>query len=442
MYFKDDFIGGLHNDVLSFQQLKAVVKKIGNAEKSGEYSINLTPSETKISPLSTIPLAGDFQNRYFFNENYDPSFWEFRGGEDIAFVETEIACPALSRLSDAEFVNLRPISGMSAMLIVLAGLGTKGSVVASISVETGGHYATANMIRRLGYRPFLLTVQKGSLNYAELKLVLQEENVSLIYIDLQNSLYPPNIGTVVEAVREVSPNTFIHIDASHFLGLILGKALPNPLNIGADSFGGSTHKTFPGPHKGVVFTRNEVIAKRLRLAQFDFISTHHFAETLSLGLAAAEFEHFGDTYAKAVLKNASTLAKMLIKRGFSVVCAEPDEPTFTHQIWLTGHKKQSSVAMLSELLRKVGIRANTQQKLPGVEGLAFRLGINEITFEGANETTMSYIADAFLSVANDDLNTARQMVEISRSTLDSPYFFEKTNFLSDAPNYYTVNEIS
>ncbi|WP_395971438.1 hypothetical protein WH390_14620 (plasmid) [Candidatus Arsenophonus nilaparvatae] len=47
-------------------------------------------------------------------------------------------------------------------------------------------------------------------------------------------------------------DTVITYDISHTLGLIVGKQLINPITQGVDIIHGSTHKTFPGPQKGII----------------------------------------------------------------------------------------------------------------------------------------------------------------------------------------------
>lgn len=391
------------------------------SDAAGQDTINLVPSENRMSPLARLPLCTDFYHRYFFNEDGDPGFWQFRGGQAVSRFETEIAACSLSRLGMATFVNVRPISGMSAMMLVLAAYGDPGAAVVSVSQETGGHYATAGLARRLGLGSRTVPVERGVLDPDALRSAVADTDAALVYIDLQNSLDPLDVAGAVAVVREANPRTRVHVDASHTLGLVLGGLFPNPLDLGADSFGGSTHKSFPGPHKGVVLTRSAALRDQFRAAQFTLLSSHHFAETLSLGLAAAEFEHFGARYAPQVVRNARALAIALRDRGFDVH-GDAVEPTRTHQVWIRiGDADDTD--RLAECLFHGGVRVNVQVDLPGLPGPAFRLGASEITFEGANEEAMGMLAECF-GYARDGLtaSVAKLRREI-RSGLTSPYFF-------------------
>ena len=202
---------------------------------------------------------------------------------------------------------------------------------------------------------------------------------------------------------------------------MLGKAHANPLSLGADSFGGSTHKSFPGPQKGVVFTNRAELASALQQAQFDLISSHHFAETMALGITALEFEYFGEAYAQAVIANAQALAQELCANGFHV---HGDVPYFTqtHQIWVEAGGSDET-ARISQRLFEVGICANTQQNIPGLPEHSFRLGTNETTFEGATQLSMKMIAEAFAQARETDHVPDNYTAQSIRELFGKPYFF-------------------
>jgi len=386
------------------------------ADKDAEQRINLVPSEARMSPLARRPLGTDLYFRYFFNEQADPLFWQFRGGQETGHLEHDLAIPALRRLSGASHVNIRPLSGLNAMLLVISALGGEiGSSIVCVDPRSGGHFATASLIRRLGRRPIAIAVRDGRVDGDELAAALAGHDVPLVYLDLQNALVELDVASAAALVAHHSPATRLHVDASHALGLVLGRAHANPIDAGADSFGGSTHKSFPGPQKGAVFTRDATIAAQLKEAQFDLISSHHFAETIALGLAAAEFEVFGESYARQVIDNARVLARSLRDHGFDVAGGGP-ELTDTHQVWMR-HGSIESVTRLAERLAAAGIAANVQDDLPGQRGAAFRLGVNETTFEGAGVEAMRTIADAFAQARNGVLRISAAEI---RSTFEAP----------------------
>ncbi|MBO1418724.1 DegT/DnrJ/EryC1/StrS family aminotransferase [Streptomyces sp. FH025] len=372
-------------------------------------------SETRLSPLARLPLSTDFYNRYFLGEDGG-----FRGGLRVRHIETELATDSLRRLTGARHVNTRPISGMSAMTLVIAALGgAPGDTVISIGAESGGHYATREIVQRLGYRPVTVGFRAGRVDQEGLDHALGHGGVGLVYLDLQHSLDLLDVAAVVEVVRRHGPGIRVHVDCSHTLGLVLGGAVPHPLVAGADSMGGSTHKTFPGPHKGVVFTDDDEIDARLRDAQWRLISSHHYAETLALGLAAAEFEVFGAAYASAVLDNARLLAEALDRRGFEVVRSD-GTATRTHQVWLRAGDADRTGRLAARLDAR-GIRVQDLRRLPGVPGPVIRLGTNEVTFEGAGAQSMELLAEAFTYALRTGAGSGPTAADVRRS-FGRPYF--------------------
>ncbi|MFJ3640780.1 hypothetical protein ACIPRD_13585 [Streptomyces sp. NPDC090108] len=404
------------------RDLYDLARRLRVGHEHSRAGLNLVPSENRLSPLAQMPLQLDFYNRYFFNEDHDPGFWQFRGGEGIADIETDVAHSSLSALADAPFVNLRPVSGLSAMIIAISGLGgATGSTVVCVAPESGGHYATASVIRRFGYLPATVAVEAGAVDLDGLRQILASQKVSLVYLDLQNSLHLLDVAAVAACLAEHSPDTLLHVDASHTLGLVLGGVVPNPLDLGATSWGGSTHKSFPGPHKGVLFTRLPHVRRLIKDAQFVLLSSHHFAATLSLGLAAREFQHFGPAYARQVVINARRLGAELSERGFEVA-RSGDGITDNHQIWVDVGD-EGTTNKLSAALAEAGVRVNILPDMPGFSRPVFRLGANEVTFEGASETSMGLIAEAFEAARDGAVDSAAKTAVEARRSFGDPYFF-------------------
>ncbi|WP_275946716.1 hypothetical protein [Streptomyces sp. T21Q-yed] len=409
------------------RQLHEFARRLRDGHNRSRDALSLVPSENRLSPLAQLPLQLDFHNRYFFNEDHDPDFWQFRGGESVADIETDVAHSSLSALSDAPFVNLRPVSGLSAMIVAISGLGgDPGSTVVCIDPASGGHHASAGVIERFGFVPATVSVEAGAVDIDGLRKILSSQNVSLLYLDLANSLHLLDVAAVAACLAEHSPHTLLHIDASHTLGLILGGQAPNPLDLGATSFGGSTHKTFPGPHKGVLFTRLPHVSRLIKDAQRILVSSHHFASTLALGLAAREFQHFGPAYARQVVANAKRLGAELTERGFDVHRCT-DGFTDNHMLWVNVGDP-AATNKLAGALAEAGIRANvqTENEMPNVSGAVFRLGTNEVTFEGATETSMALIAEAFAAARDGAVDRAAKNRSQARQSFESPYFFADT----------------
>ncbi|WP_214324850.1 helix-turn-helix domain-containing protein [Nonomuraea sediminis] len=365
-------------------------------EHQARRTLNLVPSENAMSGLAKLPLLLDTYHRYFFNEELSDERWHFRGAALAADVETAVTLPLLRELADAPHVSVRPLSGLNAMTVVLAALGgPPGSTVVTVDQGNGGHYATPDIAGRLGQR--VATIggpDPHTIDYRAAARLVAERRPGLIYVDQSNCLFPLDVAELVRHVREVDEDVVVHVDVSHWMGLVLGRAFPNPLDCGADSFGGSTHKTFPGPQKAVFCTRRDDLAERFGQAQDYLISSHHFGATLSLGLALVEFRDFGGPgYARAVLDNTRRFARNLHERGLPVEAAGRGF-TAGHQIWLDTQAVGLPARVAADRLYAAGLRVNFQD-LPGIAHQALRVGLNEPTYRGLRGGDMDELAGIF-----------------------------------------------
>ena len=352
-------------------------------EEAASRSLVMIPSENMLPPLARLPLLSDLYSRYFFNAAEDPGDWRFPAARDAAALETRLAIPLLKQLSRARHVNVRPLSGLSAMTLVLAALaGPPGSPVALLDPGLGGHYATATLAARLGLCPVLISgPSPHALDLDQLAGALRQHRPPLLYLDQSHGLAPFDVAVITAAAREASSGTRVHADVSHWMGLTLGGALPNPLEAGADSFGGSTHKTFPGPQKGIIATNDDEVARLLREAQPHVISSHHYGSTCALGLALALFAGHCPAYPRAVIGSARALGASLAEQGLPPEGAELGYSR-GHQLWLRTAPHGISAADAAGRLHDAGIRVNFLDDLPGITEPALRIGVNEPAWLG------------------------------------------------------------
>ncbi|MFD4634814.1 hypothetical protein ACFVYR_35885 [Streptomyces sp. NPDC058284] len=306
-------------------------------QERAERTLSLVPAENLMTPLARLPLIADLYARYLFDEDPNPATgeWRFPSAKTGAWLESGLAVPLLARLIDAEHVNVRPLSGLHAMEMTIAALGGGASgTLACLAPEQGGHYATADVARRLGHRPVYLPVGAGGLDLDALEGFLCEHRPALVYLDQCHVLTALDAAPVADTIRRAGTKTFLHTDISHTLGLVLGGALPNPLDAGAGSISASTHKTFPGPHKGIIATRDPAAAQQVKAVQPQLVSNHQLGAVAALGLSLAAFADQGAAYAHTVITNARALGKHLAQSGWEVAGAEFGY-TNTHQLWIT-----------------------------------------------------------------------------------------------------------
>lgn len=378
-------------------RLEDVLSLLDRNEQLAARTLNMVPSENSMSTLAKLPLILDAYHRYFFNDREASNEWNFRGSQEIAQLETQLTLVLLRELTTASCVNLRPLSGLSGMTLVLAALGgPSGSTILTVHPDQGGHYATASIAARLGLRTcFMHGPDAHTIDYDAVATTLRMERPRLVYVDQSNCLFPLDVQRLVEVVRSVAPDTLVPVDASHWMGLVLGQQFLNPLALGADSFGGSMHKTFPGPQKAIFATNNERLAEQVRATQFFMISSHHFAASLALGLALLEFKECGGAeYARTMIDNTQELGRQLYDRGLGVYAVERGFSA-GHQLWIRTAPLGVDAFEASDRLYAAGIRVNVFSELPGINEPVLRVGVNEATYHGFEPAQMPELSDIF-----------------------------------------------
>jgi len=211
-------------------------------------------------------------------------------------------------------------------------------------------------------------------------------------------LFPHPVRELVSVANEIG--AAVLCDEAHVLGLVAGKQWPNPLSNGAHVFTGSTHKTFPGPQKGIVMTNNAEVARKVATAIYPSLTTnHHLMNVAALGYGLAEMLTYGEAYAKQVVKNAKALASSLAGEGFDIV-GEQKGFTQSHQVLVkTGNYMPGPSA--AKLLERANIIVN---KMELQEANGIRAGTNEITRMGMQKSDMTEIAKFYRQAIIDKKN--------------------------------------
>lgn len=416
-----------------------ILERLARNEHDAEHRLSLVPSENQSSALGRSALLLDVYNRYFFNIDNKPGLWQFSGAEDVWDLEGRIAAEFGVMLA-AKHVTLRPLSGINAMLLVFAALGGPvGTRVCTVARRQGGHPAARRIAERLGLEVSHLSgATPHEIDLHEAERMLEETRPHLVYVDQSHCLFPTDIRALSLAIRRVSPETLLHVDISHWLGLIIGGALPNPLLCGADSISASTHKTFPGPQKALVATNDENIFARVADAQSYVVSSHHFGTVIGLGLALHELlaNNVGD-YAGKVVANTRVFGDLLAQRGFVPECRERGYSA-GHQLWVSTEPAGINAYVFSRRLRECGVLVNALDDLPDMPDPSLRLGLHEATYRGFGYDELVVLAGVIVeaTVPGSDTARLRRVVGDLCDKSSYPYWLvddnrTRTGFLDD-----------
>lgn len=386
-------------------------------QQADRARLSLVASENQLAAAARMPYLTAAVQRYAFpaapglSEN---AAWP--GRQNLVRLEQHAAARLGAQLG-AKRVNVKPISGVSALTITLSALARPGDTVWHLAEDDGGHGSTWFIGTRLGLvmRQLPCDPARFALDLDRLAELLDgQPPPTMVYLDPFLGLFPTDLAGL-RAV--VGPDTLIHVDASHPLGLIAGGEYQDPLCEGADTLGGSTHKTYPGPHKGVLATNRADLADMLDEHASHFVSHHHPADVAALAVAADLMDRRGARYAAATIANAQHLAESMAERGLAV-CAASRGYTACHQVWI-----DMSAVMPAEqaaaLLLEAGLVVNAIP-IPYLPEPGLRLGVQEASWLGLERDAMEQIAEVFAAVLRDrrDPATAGKTVRALLDAID------------------------
>ncbi|MBD43503.1 MAG: serine hydroxymethyltransferase [Euryarchaeota archaeon] len=397
-------------------------KASGDLYRNG---LGMIASENIISPMVQKIVASDLHGRYAEGL---PGKRYYQGCDDFDTIES-LGISLAKQVFGAQFANIQSTSGTVSNIAALKALAKPGDKITAVSTADGGHISHARM-GAVGLRDLDLSTYPWDIDRMEPDIdgackLIREISPKVCLIGQSVFLFPTPLKEIAAAAHEVGAS--VMYDGAHVLGLIAGGQFQDPLREGADIMTGSSHKTFPGPQGGFLLSssEDEKVQKRLNNAIFPGVcSSYHLHHVAGKVVALAEFEEYGETYAKDIVKNSRALAESLAAEGFDVL-AESRNYTASHQV-LTRHGDIDSGAgaKAAKTLEDVGIITNMNM-LPGdtkaLTPSGLRLGVQELTRVGMGKTEMAEVAKLFARalIHNEDLNRVKLDVKNLKSNFQT-----------------------
>ncbi len=320
--------------------------------------------------------------------------------------EIELQAIALGkRLFKADFVDVRPISGVVANLAVYSALSGPGDRMMALSIPNGGHIShgkrdfsgSAGLVHSLEIDYFAFDKDVMNIDVDETKKRIRAaKQLRLAMFGGSLFLFPHPVKELSEAFREAGAT--VCYDAAHVIGLIAGGRFQDPLREGAQVMTFSTHKTLFGPQGGAIASGSE-FADQIKKAVFPgTTSNHHLHGVAAKALAFAEFLEFGRQYSGQVVVNAQELAGRLAGLGEKVL-GEKVGYTESHQV-VVDVTKYNDGGSMEKLLEEQNIIVN-RQLIPGdlqagrhyTNPGGIRLGVAELTRLGMGRGEMAEVAE-------------------------------------------------
>jgi len=378
---------------------KQIEKLIKAEEKRQKSVVNLIASENYVSDDVLRAVGSKLTNKYA--EGY-PGRRYYGGNEIIDKVETlcmERALKLFKLKKENWHVNVQLLSGSPANFALYSALVPIGGKIMGMKLTSGGHLTHGHPLSMTGklWKPlqFELDGKTEVIDYEALKKLAIVEKPDIIVCGF--TAYPRVVD--FKKFREIADScgALLHVDISHFAGLIAGGAYPLPFPY-ADSVMTTTHKSLRGPRQAILFVKKDErgfdkkLDKMVIPGLFGGPHENNIAGVAVALLEASKPEF--KKYAKQVVKNAKVLAKELQKLGWHIISGGTDSHLILMDTWMEG--KGVSGKEASAKLEKAGIIVN-MNTIPGdtrsvMDPSGIRLGTCAETTRGRKEVDMIKIA--------------------------------------------------
>lgn len=383
---------------------KVIEDLIKKETKRQHDGLEMIPSENHTSADVLQALGSRLTDKY--SEGY-PGKRYYGGCQYVDEVEN-VARDRAKKLFGVDHANVQPYSGSPANLAVYFALVDPGDTVMGMHLYYGGHMTHGLKVNFSG--KWFNSVQyqtdkQGYLDYEAMAELTKEHKPKLIFVGA--TAYPRIFDW--KRLRQIADlcDAFLVADISHISGLIVGGVHPSPVGF-ADVITTTTHKTLRGPRGAIIMCNGKpsnplkaversrenlpTLIDRAIIPGLQGGPHNHQTAAIAVALQEASTPEF-KTYAKQIVKNASTLADALTRKGFELVTGGTDN----HLLLINLTNKKLSGAQAEKALGKAGITVN-KNTVPfdprsPFDPSGIRLGTPALTTRGMKEKEMLQIAD-------------------------------------------------
>jgi glycine hydroxymethyltransferase len=381
-----------------------------------EQHLELIASENYVSPLVLQAQGSVLTNKYA--EGYAHKRY-YGGCEYVDLVEL-LAIERAKKLFNANYVNVQPHSGSQANAAVMLALLEHGDTVLGMSLSHGGHLTHGSAVNFSGKiyncMSYGVNPDTGLIDYDEVLNQAKTLRPKLIIAGF--SAYSQVVDWARFRAIADEVGAYLLADMAHVAGLVAVGLYPSPLPH-AHVVTTTTHKTLRGPRGGMILSNaDEELTKKINSAVFPGTQggplMHVIAAKAVSFLEALQPEF--KTYQQQVLTNATTMADVLLQRGYQLVSGG----TKNHLILLDLTKQNITGKDADAALGRANITVNknsvpNDQRSPFITS-GLRLGTPALTTRGLVaqhvEQITGWIADIL-----DDLQNENTVMQIKNKVL-------------------------
>ena len=365
--------------------------------------IELIASENYTSPAVMEVQGSQLTNKYA--EGYPGK--RFYGGCEYVDQVEQLAIDRIKKLYGAEYANVQPHSGSQANQAVYFSILKPGDTVMGMNLGHGGHLthgSPANLSGKLfNIVPYGLN-DKEEIDYDEMERIAVECKPKLLIGGA--SAYALRFDWERMAAIAKKVGAYFMVDMAHYSGLIAAGVYPNPVPH-ADFVTSTTHKTLRGPRGGIILAKAE-FEKSINSYVFPGLQGGPLMHVIA-GKAVAFLEALQPefkTYQTQVLRNASTMAEELAKRGLRIISGRTESHVFLVDLrpkGLTGKAADAALGLAHITVNKNSIPNDPES--PFVTS-GIRIGSPAITTRGFKEEEARQVANLIADVLDNPTDEA------------------------------------
>lgn len=367
-----------------------VYRAIIEETKRQQEGMELIASENYVSEAVLEALGSVFTNKY--SEGYPGK--RYYGGQKYTDIVENLAIERAKKLFGAEHINVQPLSGAPANMIVYSAVLKPGDKVLGMDLSHGGHLThghpvtlPAKIYQFIRYK----TRADGKIDYNELEKIALKEKPRMILAGFSAYTRQLDYEKFQKIAKKVGAISMI--DIAHIAGLIAGKALPDPVPY-FDIVTTTTHKTLRGPRGGMIMCKKEFAAAIDKAAFPGFQGGPHMNNIAAKAVAFGEaMKPSFKKYSRQIIKNAKVLEKELSNFGFKIMFGGTENHMVLVDVFgskgVTGKEAE-------EVLDKVGITVN-KNMIPDdprspMDPSGIRIGVPAVTTRGMKEKEIKLIS--------------------------------------------------
>jgi len=386
------------------EQIFDLIEQEKNRQTEG---IELIASENFVSDQVMEAMGSVLTNKYA--EGLPGK--RYYGGCEVVDEVENLAIERVKALFNAAWANVQPHSGAQANAAVMLAVLNAGDKILGFDLSHGGHLTHGSSVNFSGkfYKPSFYGVSKetGRIDMKVVRETAIAEKPKLIICGASAYSRDWDYKTFREIADEVG--ALLLADISHPSGLIARGLLSDPLPH-CHIVTTTTHKTLRGPRGGLIMMGQDFenpwgikTPKGITRMMSSMLDSGVFPGTQGgplehvIAAKAVAFREALDdsylTYCVQVVKNADTMAKCFVEKGYDVISGGTDNHMMLIDLRsknITGKKAENTLIKADITVNKNMVPFDTQS--PFITS-GIRVGTSAITTRGIKEKHIPQIVD-------------------------------------------------